>query len=58
MPLHNTNLTKIIGVVETPPEIDYDKFNQYFVNWITSMGWSFCGGCSPCENEKENKDKS
>lgn len=52
LPLNGTNLTKISGTIETPPEIDSDKFNQYFVNWIESMGWSFCGGLSPYyENE-------
>ena len=43
LPLEGTNLTEINGIVETPPDIDYDKFNQYFTNWIDSMGWSFCG---------------
>ena len=56
MPLNGTNLTRIVGVVETPSEIDYDKFNQYFVNWISAMGWSFCGGCAPCENEEESEN--
>lgn len=43
LPLEGTNLTSIDGIVETPPDIDYDKFNQYFTNWIDSMGWRFCG---------------
>lgn len=43
LPLEGTNLTEISGIVETPPEIDCDKFSQHFVNWIESMGWSFCG---------------
>lgn len=51
MPLVGTNLTTINGVVETPPEIDADKFNQYFINWIESMGWSFCGGTDSYEEE-------
>ena len=43
MPLEGTNLTDISGVIETPPDIDYEKFSQYFMNWVESMGWSFCG---------------
>ena len=43
LPLEGTNLTEIKGVIETPNNIDYDKFSQYFSNWIESMGWSFCG---------------
>ena len=43
LPTEGTNLTDIDGVVETPPDIDEDKFSQYFMNWIDSMGWSFCG---------------
>lgn len=43
LPLEGNNLTKISGVVETPPEIDGDKFSQYFINWIDSMGWHFAG---------------
>ena len=43
LPLEGTHLTEISGIVETPPDIDYDKFSQYFTNWIDSMGWSFCG---------------
>lgn len=52
LPITGTNFTKITGVVETPPEIDCNKFNQYFINWVESMGWNFCGGFSPCENEE------
>ena len=52
LPLNGTNLTKIAGVVETPPEIDLDKFSQYFTNWIESMGWSFAGGFSPYKEEE------
>lgn len=51
LPLNGTNLTKIAGVIETPPEIDCDKFSQYFANWIESMGWSFCGSLNPYEDE-------
>ena len=51
LPLNGTNLTKIAGVIETPPEIDCDKFSQYFANWIESMGWSFCGSFNPYEGE-------
>ena len=36
IPVKGTNLTKISGIVETPPGIDTDKFEQYFINWITS----------------------
>ena len=52
LPLEGTNLTEINGVVETPPDIDYDKFNQYFTNWIDSMGWSFCGSFMKYEEEE------
>lgn len=49
LPLKSTHLTTITGTVETPPEIDDDKFNQYFINWIESMGWKFNGIISPHE---------
>lgn len=52
LPIEGTNLTEINGIVETPPNIDDDKFNQYFINWIESMGWSFCG----IFNKYEEKD--
>jgi hypothetical protein len=52
MPTKGTNLTKIDGIVETPPNVDDDKFGQYFINWIESMGWSFCG----CINKYEEKE--
>lgn len=51
MPIMGTNLTEINGVVETPPNVDYDKFSQYFTNWIDSMGWSFCGSFGPAKEE-------
>lgn len=53
MPLDGTNLTEIDGIVETPPDVDDDKFAQYFINWIESMGWSFCGTCHKCEVEED-----
>lgn len=43
LPLEGTNFTEINGIVETPPGVDYDKFSQYFTNWLDSMGWCFCG---------------
>lgn len=43
LPLKNTNLTKIDGVIETPPNIDNDAACQMFVNWIDSLGWKFTG---------------
>lgn len=52
MPLEGTNLNKINGIVETQPEIDYDKFSQYFLNWIEAMGWSFCGCINVYEDEE------
>lgn len=52
LPLNGTNLTKISGIIETPPGIDCDKFNQYFANWTESMGWSFCGFLSPYKDEE------
>ena len=52
MPLEGTNLTDISGTVETPPDIDSEKFGQYFSNWIESMGWSFCGIIAPYEDEE------
>ena len=54
MPLEGTNLTNINGVVETPPDIDYDKFSQYFTNWIESMGWSFCGSLNRYKEEDDD----
>ena len=51
LPLEGTNLTKISGIIETPPEIDCDKFTQYFINWVDSMGWSFCGHLSTYTEE-------
>ena len=53
LPLDGTNLTEISGVIETPPEIDSDKFSQYFSNWIDSMGWSFCGFFGPYTDEDQ-----
>ncbi len=49
MPVEGTTCTEINGIVETPPDIDYDKFSQYFMNWIDSMGWSFCGSFKKIE---------
>ena len=54
LPLEGTNLTEIKGVVETPPNIDYDKFSQYFTNWVDSMGWSFCGTFYRYEDNDED----
>ena len=53
MPLKGTNLTDIKGVIETPPNVDDDKFAQYFINWTESMGWSFCGRIHKYEEDKE-----
>ena len=53
MPLEGTNLTDLNGTVETPPDIDSNKFAQYFSNWIESMGWSFCGVIAPYDDEEE-----
>lgn len=53
MPLEGTNLTNIDGVVETPPDIDYDKFSQFFMNWIESMGWGFCGSIKRHEEDSD-----
>ena len=53
MPLDGTNLTDISGVVETPPCVDHDKFHQYFLNWIESMGWSFCGIIGAYKDEED-----
>lgn len=44
MPLEGTNFTKINGIMETPPDINWDKFTQYFMNWVECMGWTFTGG--------------
>ena len=55
MPLEGTNLTEINGIIETPPNIDYDKFDQYFINWIESMGWSFCGSLHKYEEEQNEQ---
>ena len=51
LPLEGTNLININGTIETPHEIDIDKFSQYFSNWIDGMGWSFCGSMSPYTDE-------
>lgn len=56
LPTEGTNLTEINGVIETPPNIDEDKFSQYFTNWIDSMGWCFCGSFK--EYKEENNDES
>jgi len=53
MPIEGTNYTKIIGFVETQPDIDSDKFMQYFTNWIESMGWFFCGTVHEMENNED-----
>jgi hypothetical protein len=52
LPLEGTNLTNINGIVETPPDIDDDKFTQYFMNWLDAMGWSFCGSFNKHEEEE------
>lgn len=54
MPLDGTNLTEIDGIIETPPDVDDDKFGQYFINWIESMGWSFCGSLNKYEDEEND----
>lgn len=53
MPIEGTNLTEVKVIVETPPDIDCDKFSQYFMNWIESMGWSFCGTMHEYKEEEE-----
>ena len=55
MPLDGTNLTEINGIIETPPEVDYDKFSQHFTNWIESMGWSFCGSFNRYKDEEHDE---
>lgn len=40
LPTEGTNKFDIAGVIEVPPEVDEDKFSQYFSNWIDYMGWS------------------
>lgn len=52
MPLDETNLVEIDGTVEVPPDIDYNKFSQYFINWVHSMGWAFCGMIKRHEEEE------
>lgn len=54
MPLEGTNLTEMDVVVETPPGIDWDKFSQYFTNWIESMGWSYVGSFKPYEEDDDD----
>ena len=53
MPLEGTNLTEVKGFVETPPDINNDKFIQHFMNWIESMGWHFCGSFKPYEDDED-----
>lgn len=57
LPITNTNYIKINGVVETPPEVDFDIFSQMFVNWIDSMGWKFAGGVSPYYAEDYDEEE-
>lgn len=57
-PMIGANLTEISGIVETPPGVDCDKFSQYFMNWIESMGWSFGGGFNPHEESYERSESS
>ena len=54
LPTEGTNLTSIDGIVETPPEIDDDKFIQYFTNWLDMMGWSFCGSFKKYEEDSDD----
>ena len=35
---------EINGCVEIPPEMTIDEFNNEFLNFIESKGWSFGGG--------------
>lgn len=53
--MREPNMTKIAGVVSTPADIDYDKFNQCFIDWIELMGWEFCGMVAPIEEELQNE---
>ena len=55
LPKENTNLIKIDGVVETPPEVDSDVFCQMFINWIESLGYAFGGGVSPLMDDEESR---
>ena len=55
LPTEGTNLTEINCVVETPPEIDHDKFSQYFSNWIEAMGWSLYGMIEPYVEDEHNE---
>lgn len=52
LPLKGGNLTEFSGTIETPPEINCDKFSQYFMNWVDSMGWSFTGSFAPYKEEE------
>ena len=57
MPLEGNNFVKIGGIVELPPHIDAEKFDQYFLNWIESMGWFFGGMIASCDEDGESIDK-
>lgn len=47
LPLEGNNLTEINFIIETPPNVDSEKFSQYFSNWIECMGWSYSGIITP-----------
>ena len=56
LPEKNTNFIKIEGVVETPPEVDADRFGQMFINWVESLGYVFGGGISPLSKMLEERE--
>lgn len=51
----NENLVEfdLYGAVYTgKEEIDLDKLNDEFINFIESKGWSFCGGMRPIDYDE------
>lgn len=39
LPIEGTNLTEIKGTIETPPDVNCDKFAELFSIWMESKGW-------------------
>lgn len=58
MPKDNLNYVKIGGIVELPPHIDVEMFDQYFLNWIESMGWYFGGMLTNCDENGDDIKKT
>lgn len=48
-----TEMFGVKGVIETPPNVTEDEFNEKFLQFIGEQGWTFSGGTWRYENVDE-----